>query len=39
MATKVKMTKKQEEPDVGQANIDRAMIDKRNITFAAISVI
>ena len=30
MATKVKMTKKQEEPDVGQANIDRAMIDKRN---------
>ena len=30
MATKVKMSKKQEEPDVGQANIDRAMIDTRN---------
>ena len=30
MATKVKMSKKQEEPDVGQADIDRAMIDKRN---------
>ena len=30
MATKVKMSKKQEEPDVGQANIDRAMIDKRD---------
>jgi hypothetical protein len=30
MATKVKTPKKQEEPDVGQADIDRAMIDKRN---------
>ena len=33
MATTVKATKtpkKQEEPDVGQADIDRAMLDKRN---------
>ena len=30
MTTKVKMSKNQEEPDVGQANIDRAMIDKRD---------
>jgi hypothetical protein len=33
MATPSKTTKapkKQEEPDVGQANIDRAMIDKQN---------
>lgn len=30
MTTKVKTPKKQEEPDVGQADIDRAMIDKRD---------
>ena len=33
MATTVKATKtpkKQEEPDVGQADLDRAMLDKRN---------
>lgn len=30
MAAKVKMSKKQEEPDVGQANIVREAIEKRN---------
>lgn len=40
MATTVKATKapkKQEEPDVGQANIDRAMLDKRDKYEADVS--